>query len=206
MRAWSKMAMVGLGAAFALAVAIGIASANRFSFSNTSIRTAITELTFSGGGSNDVRCAVTLEGTFHSSTFTKTLRALIGYITRATTNHARCTGIGKVTFNQASLPWHVVYNGFTGRLPTITSVLIRLKAIRFLIDEIPIIRACEYTGDADAAFRTEGAAGTFFVAVPETTAIPRNEAGSFCPTPYEWVGAAPATLLGTSTYIIVRLI
>src|SRR5262245_55820756 len=59
--------------------------------------------------SGTVECAVTLEGSFHSKTYSKVAELLIGYVSRAFVN--ACTG-GSVIFLTTSLPWHIRYDGF----------------------------------------------------------------------------------------------
>jgi len=62
---------------------------------------------------------MTLAGTFHSNTISKTMNSLIGYITSASLG--TCSG-GRATILRETLPWHIVYSGFTGTLPNIRSV------------------------------------------------------------------------------------
>jgi hypothetical protein len=79
-----------------------------------------------------IECHVTMEGSFHSRTISKVLEALIGYITRATVDSTNCTG-GSARSLTETLPWHIRYGGFTGTLPTITSVNTRLIGFNYLI-------------------------------------------------------------------------
>jgi len=81
-------------------------------------------------GSNTASCNVTLEGSFHSATIAKVNEALIGNISRASVNS--CTG-GSATALAETLPWHVRYSGFTGTLPNITGVKLRIISDSFRV-------------------------------------------------------------------------
>jgi len=70
-----------------------------------------------------VRCSVSMEGSFHSTTMRKVSRSLVGLVTRFTS--AACTG-GTVTVLNGTLPWHVQYETYSGSLPTITALNLRL--------------------------------------------------------------------------------
>lgn len=114
-----------------LAAAVTQASANRFEIPNweRGIRAAWSEFEFVIGQAI-VRCPVTLEGSFHSQTFAKIARSLIGYITRASVNEAACAG-GAARALTETLPWHLQYRSFEGNLPVITRVSFRLVGARF---------------------------------------------------------------------------
>jgi len=81
-------------------------------------------------GRETLRCPVTMEGSFHSATAQKVRNALIGNVTRATAFSARCTG-GTTTVLQATLPWHVTFESFEGRLPNISALLFLLIGVSF---------------------------------------------------------------------------
>jgi hypothetical protein len=121
MRTRTRLVLAGIVAALALA-AVGSASANRLSFTNKAFRTTWRAVEFSTAVIEGVvRCPITIEGSFHSSTVRKVISALVGYITRATAATAVCTG-GRATVLQETLPWHIRYSGFQGTLPNITHV------------------------------------------------------------------------------------
>jgi hypothetical protein len=105
-----------------LGALVGGASAGRLSTSSRNIRATWASMEFGltplGPG---VRCPVTFEGSLHSAAIAKVIGALVGHLSRATVNNAACTG-GRVTILQASLPWHVHYDGFQGTLPNIAVV------------------------------------------------------------------------------------
>src|SRR6476659_5905806 len=96
------------------------ASGRSFSVDNQQLRAAFRELALKEGGGASLNCRVTLEGSLHARTIAKVLGSLIGYITRATLG--QCV-TGTATMLTSTLPWHVRYSGFEGRLPEITSVI-----------------------------------------------------------------------------------
>jgi len=69
---------------------------------------------------------ITLTGSFHSRTIVKTVGALIGYIIAASIREpTRCVGGSARTLTEG-LPWHFLYQGFTGTLPNITAISFRI--------------------------------------------------------------------------------
>lgn len=125
----SKLLFAAITAILVLAVAVGSASATRFGLSNRTYRATWSSLVLNPG---EVRCPVTLEGSFHSSTITKVIGALIGYTTRAIVNSPACTG-GGATILIETLPWHNTYGGFIGPLPTISGILLNLINASFQV-------------------------------------------------------------------------
>jgi hypothetical protein len=141
MRRQSKASLCALAAAAVLAVLVSTASANRLSISNPAIRAVWAPVTvIIPESSLEFVCAMTLEGSFHSSTIQKVAGALVGYITRASVGHP-CSGAGEMWVHNGteaplgnvrptSLPWHMTYQGFTGTLPNISEVRLLLRGIR----------------------------------------------------------------------------
>lgn len=128
----------------ALAFAAQIANANRLSTTERRFRVVWTALEIEAAEAL-WRCPVTLDGSFHSSTMAKTLRALVGQITRASVNGTLAAGActnGSMTIHQEALPWHVQYAGFSGVLPGPSGILLRLVGMRFRIDPLGILPAC----------------------------------------------------------------
>lgn len=122
MRKRSRWAVAALLAAGLMAVAAGGAHANRLSINEIFFRmtwNGVFRLSDAGGVAE---CRVTLEGTFHSSTYVKVTSLRLGYMTRATMNECRGASAGFLT---ERLPWHVQYESFAGRLPEITALNIR---------------------------------------------------------------------------------
>ena len=116
----SRALLALLGATIMLGALVGTASANRLATSSQNITATWTAMNFAGPFGT-VTCPVTLSGSLHSRTITKTAGALIGFINRATANSGGCSG-GSASVRQSSLPWHVRYLSFSGTLPIITSI------------------------------------------------------------------------------------
>jgi hypothetical protein len=119
MRNRRKLLLVAPIAAIALGALLSTASANRIAMTNPNFRATWTALEFVGFVT--VRCHVTIEGSFHSSTLSKVAEQLIGYVSRATVDEGHCTG-GSARVIQETLPWHLRYESFEGTLPNITGV------------------------------------------------------------------------------------
>jgi hypothetical protein len=110
------------------------ASATRFAFRNelrtNSWRATWSEITFTGGFGTG-RCALTLEGSFHTLTITKTRSSLVGFVNAASVSG--CTFSGTVL--RETLPWHLQYESFSGTLPNISSVQLKIIGFDFRITE-----------------------------------------------------------------------
>lgn len=122
-----KLLLATAGATVLLGALVSTASANHLSSSSQSFRITWTSAE-SIGGFGTIKCSLTLEGSLHSRTITKTFGLLIGAINRASLGP--CSE-GSATILQASLPWHVQYASFTGSLPSITNI--RTNLIGFSI-------------------------------------------------------------------------
>jgi len=142
-------ALVAVGA---LAALVSSASATRLSISNQQFRVTWASLELQPSFGATVRCAVTLEGSFHTRTIVKTAGNLIGYVTHATVKRPCANGeawafngteVQNGTTLANSLPWHVRYASFAGALPNITALTIGLEGARFLIEELGL--RCNYT-------------------------------------------------------------
>jgi hypothetical protein len=98
MRTLARLVLAGLAAAVLLCSYLAPASARSFSIENRNIRAVWRELTFeqkreSEPAVGQIRCHVTMEGSFHESTIAKVAGALIGVITRAIVAHP-CREVG----------------------------------------------------------------------------------------------------------------
>lgn len=101
-----------------LTLATSVAPANRLAIqSNSDIAFIWSGLRVLPPVGDTVQCGVTLIGHFHSLTIAKTVGSLIGLITQA--RLGSCNG-GSATILSETLPWHITYNSFSGRLPNIT--------------------------------------------------------------------------------------
>jgi hypothetical protein len=125
MSTWARRVSAGACAALILAVAVPTASARWFSTSSQQISAVWSPLNFIVGPfeSNTIRCVLSLEGSFHTRTFAKVREALVGYVTRPAIQAPCTNGEFHVL---AETPWHLRYEGFTGALPRITSIKLRL--------------------------------------------------------------------------------
>jgi hypothetical protein len=204
----ARLALATLTATLLMAVAVsGTASARAFSFSNWNFRVVWTSLEFIAAG-NTIRCRVTFEGSFHSRTISKVEKALIGYVSRGNVAGERCTG-GSATVHQESLPWHITYSGFTGRLPNITSIRILLQNARFQLrtsfGTCTAIIEPNHQARAEVILTANGEARE--LRPDGTVQIPVS--GALCPAegPFESAaGDGLLTLLGNTTRIRITLI
>jgi hypothetical protein len=115
-------------ATIALAAFVSSADAGKLEVSAQQFRVTWNAMTFSEA-STTIVCKVTLEGSFHQRTFTKTPQSLLGFITRASS--AACTGGGVASPLPTTLPWHVRYVGFTGNLPNINGFQTQIISMSF---------------------------------------------------------------------------
>lgn len=164
-----KLALAALTAALALGAILGSASASKIALSERAWRATFSRFVFSAI-SKEVACPVTLEGSFHEKTITKTFGSQIGYITRTNTNLFNCTG-GDFILLEETLPWNITYDSFTGTLPQIGFVIMRFVNFAVRVSEFAGL-LCLYrtsagepikarlgrlsTGTANVGFLTEG--------------------------------------------------
>jgi hypothetical protein len=129
MRTSAKAGLTALMAALLLSAALSTASARNLEVSSQRFRVIWRTLEFQTSRGT-IRCQVTLEGSFHSSTIPKVERLLIGTITRVDVKRESCEG-GELLIINSTLPWHVTYESFTGTLPTITAVRLLLRRLLY---------------------------------------------------------------------------
>lgn len=132
-----RQLLLTVSVATLVAVLSGIASASRFSIGEPRFRATYTNFRFYNVGTLEIRCPVTLEGSFHSATIRKLQGALVGFITRASVVSASCTGTGGGTSMRwltTRLPWHIKYETFTGMLPNIATILYRVFEMEFALN------------------------------------------------------------------------
>ncbi len=136
----SKLVIAGISAGVLMALVVNSASANRLSIGHGSLwRSFFRAADIIAGGVTGIECEMTFEGSFHSATIKKVERALIGHITRASVG--TCP-VGSATVLSGSLPWHVQYAGFVGRLPEITGVSFTFIGVSFRLKEGIFLREC----------------------------------------------------------------
>jgi len=205
MRTRSKLALIGLGATMLMAFGLSTASARNLSISNQNIRSTFENLEFFAEGFSTTTCHVTLEGSLHSRTIPKTVGALLGYITRVTTGNCN----NGVTILTATLPWHVRYVGFSGRLPDITLILIRIRRPAFNVESGVGFR-CLSEAELEARFIRNTTTGQITGArLPQITVPVRSGGGFGCPVAEAQFRSAEdgrVFLLGTTNLIFVTLI
>jgi hypothetical protein len=210
---YTKLVLAAFAATLLMSLAVTNASANRLSASGHNFRTVWRNLAFegAGGGFGATRCAVTLEGSFHSNTIKKVEKALIGHISRASVG-SPCTG-GSATVHTETLPWKIDYNGFTGTLPAIRSIRQLLVGASFRIAKTVLFTFVCETASTEAN-PSEGetildASGNITNTIPDPeTTIPTS--GSGCPESLGRFEAASSdgntTVLGATTRIRLTLI
>ena len=201
----SRLLLAGLMATLLLSAAVATASANRLSTSSQNFRAVWTPLTFAPG---PVECNVTLEGSYHSATITKTVGALIGYVTRASVDNRSCTG-GHATVLTETLPWHIRYRGYTGTLPNISGVVTGMVGSAFRVEINFFGASCLVRTTAE-----HPAVGIINVGTGGVVTGLRADEGTHIPMTNgcelfgeaSFTGTARVTTPGTSTSITVRLI
>lgn len=114
----AKLIFALITATVTVAACATVASANHLSSSTQAFRASWSSFEFISGFAT-IRCSLTLEGSLHARTISKTPELLIGVINMASVGP--CSA-GSATILQTSLPWHVRYASFTGTLPTISSI------------------------------------------------------------------------------------
>jgi len=209
MRISIRLGLTALMAAMLLASALSTASARNLEITSaTNFRVTWSRLELAGSFVN-IRCQVTMEGSFHSRTIPKVQGLLIGSLTRITFKEESCSGGTAHSVRQP--PWHFTYEGFTGRLPNIETV--RFLFSRFLFALIAFGVTCTYGSSTDNLTFSAGlnAAGevTNLVPLRERSIYNLLEGGGLCPPNGTLVGSATdgiSTTLNSTTRIRVRLI
>lgn len=152
-----KTLMAALAASLALFAAVSTAGAAHLSVSNQGFRVVYSPFIVDGFA-NEVRCDLTLEGSFSSPTIVKGSGTQIGSVSVARISRP-CTGGEMWVYNGAevlgittlasSLPWRVLYAGFEGTLPNITAMLTKLIGERLLVESTVLgVRVrCIYTSE-----------------------------------------------------------
>ena len=203
----STSVLATLAAILVLAAAAGLASANRLSYSTQAFRIIWSRLTFSeSGGGIHISCPVTLEGSFHARTLTKT-RAYVAHITSAAVDDPNCQE-GHASILEESLPWDVMYDSFRGRLPSITSVRHLLIGAAFEVAPGLEIRCLAETSVEfpAAGEATREAGGAITSLIPDSQlAIPTR--GESCPALGIFAGSGQVWVQGgTETRVTLTLI
>lgn len=208
----SKLLLAGIIAALVLGTLVDAAPANRLSLSGQQWRAVWGNLRFLSAFAS-LECHVTLEGSFHSRTLSKVLEQLIGYVSKATIDETHCTG-GSARALTEMLPWHVRYNGFSGSLPEINELHLRVVNFAFLIQVNGT--SCLYRSTASSPLRgwihlVESGIRPLRVAerlrIDETASIPLSSGGFLCSSAFRWGGTSNQLTEGpTTTKITITLV
>jgi hypothetical protein len=222
MRSYLRLMLTALLAALALAAVVATTNAKRIEVSNQNIRAvweAASPMEFVGAFEVAIRCRLTVEGSFHSRTFSKVSGQLVGYLTRGTIGRP-CTGgevwvaNGVETFPNGerpnTLPWHIQYISFSGALPRITRLRLSVSGFGLLVSSFGI--DCLYlstsfsppSGELEINETTGEVTG---VRPDETVSVPVFQTLSGICASGRFRGAGRVTQQGsTTTKIRVRLV
>ncbi len=199
----ARMLAAAFAAAVLMASAVATAPARNLSASSQNIRATwrVLEMT---SELVTIRCAVTVEGSFHARTMAKVVGALTGAVTRVSIKEETCTN-GR--FRPKNVPWHLQYAGFTGSLPNINSILFVISRFRI---EVTVSGICtgEYGTPEDRALVTANLTGGAVTSINlggETRGNLVSGTG-FCPRSGSGGGTASVMLLGSTSSISVTLI
>jgi hypothetical protein len=192
------------------------ASASRISMSNQNIRMVWSSFEYiPTGAGTTIRCPLTLEGSFHSNTFTKVAGLLIGYITRANSDNARCTNGTAWILNGeeqqdgvtlgTTLPWHIQYDGFAGTLPSFTRVRVRIVGFAYLLRfaGVNCLYQSTQTEPQPLLLFREVSGRISSVQIEGRTTL---RTGFVCPATSQLSGGGTYMLLGTVNPVTIRLI
>lgn len=179
MHARSRLLFAGLLSTLLLAHAAGSASASRLSLSETGFKFMYSPISFVPSFGSSIKCPVTLEGSFHGRTASKTAGALAGFITRASLGTCEA---GRARFNTETLPWHLQYGSFEGTLPNITGITEYVIRPSWEMDgEIFGLRVtCRYTAPRQGAVNHRESRGVITEHRPLGEAVSSETSG--CPT------------------------
>jgi hypothetical protein len=146
MRCQGRLLLALLATVGAFALGVASSSAGRLSVSNQTMRITWNALRFNEGRA---QCAVTLEGSLHSSTFAKSTSALVGHIVGGRTGTCAVGSAVLLTpenGQSSTVPWHVRYGSFSGTLPAIASI--RLHIVGFSYRIVKELEFCLYASTA----------------------------------------------------------
>jgi hypothetical protein len=126
-----RMLLALVGATVLLGALASMGSARNLSTSETRTTATFPGVEFTGGFGT-VRCSFTAGGAFHQRTIAKVLETLSGLLTAASIGGC---GVGSATILRETLPWHIRYAGFTGTLPSISTISAKIIGIAFQFRE-----------------------------------------------------------------------
>ena len=164
-------------AALMLGLVVSAASAGKLSIDDANFKLIWPEaedLNFTAGG-NTVECSVTLLGTFHRGTVSKTVGALTGVVSQATIGD--CDN-GTVIIDTRP-PWHVRYVNFSGTLPNISGITSSVTGQRFTSNHEGSGATCITVANSPASGRSNVGAGGVVTGLTAlgTPTIPIDDVG-----------------------------
>jgi hypothetical protein len=124
-----RMRPIACAAIVALLVIAGNGSARRFSFEAQNFRIVWNPMTFRSSTPAEIRCRVTLGGTWVAAELAKVTNSIMGRITEAAAEG--CQQI--ITFLGETLPWEVRYRDFIGTLPRIQQIETEFRNMHILL-------------------------------------------------------------------------
>lgn len=183
------------------------ASASRLRINERTVFISWVGLEFSepSGSPPVINCPVTLAVSLTEAVITKTPRGRIGSVVRASVDEASCSREGSVKILERSLPWTVMYEGFSGTLPLILSILLVVPSVSMQATIGAVV--CLYRATETRPFRgtLELANGRALVfRASEASFIPLFEGFFLCPSQARVRG--PANVNASFGEITLRLI
>jgi len=203
MRKTAKVSLVAGAAALVMGFAVHGAGAEAgIEARSPTFRIAWRPVSITSGAST-TRCNLTLEGYVHSNTMAKTAGALIGYLVEVSVRE--CTG-GSATVLTSTLPWHVRYEGFTGRLPTIEGVKLTFIELSLSVQPTGSLNCLVRTSSTSplkAIFNVEASSAVTGVALEPGSTIPETGEAlcAFASASFEGTGRLTTTATGSSVSI-----
>jgi hypothetical protein len=115
---------------------------------------------------------------------------------------------GAANFLPESLPWHVTYSSFSGRLPAIASIRTLFEGVKFrtIIASIECLYSQGTGRSISGEFFRVGGGQILTFAFDRTTHLERLIGGPFCPPEGALEGTGEAFILGSTSHTFILLI
>lgn len=198
--------LIACAAIAALLAIAGNGSARRLSFEGATFRIVFNPLTFRSSAGEEIRCRVTLGGTWVGENLAKAATSTMGRITEATAAPENCG----VEFLTETLPWEVKYRAFTGTLPRIEQIETVFRPMAWRL-RFSLFRSCLFAttigSDVFANWVFEATRGRENLVILVNVASERIFAGTECTGLYETLsGTGRPTFRGTEIFFQVFLV
>jgi hypothetical protein len=207
---FNRLTSCVLAAGLLLLAVVSGANARRFQISNQLIRLDFISSLGTSAVEWEWSCHITLEGSFHSRTFSKVSGQLIGYITRTTRDSRSCLyrNATEARLLDATLPWHIRFDSFTETLPSIRFIRLQFIGVAWLVLSAGV--SCLYRSTVSRPltgfFERELTNSRIKrLRLEEAEQIP-YESGPLCPSEQKLAGIAEVYVLNTTTSITVQLV